>query len=157
MSNVHRLSYGQFSVPVRELRSGPIFRTIPGKLLSVFDVDVGMFKVRSSTRVFALAFNLQPWHVRGCLSVNDSIFQCSKVQSHYYSGAVIQAHLLDQLKRTRPNLLPRQMRLKLQLRSPRRFDDSVAFKTAYHCLDPWYGPTEELVGFYLSRYWASEL
>jgi hypothetical protein len=28
----------------------------------------------------------------------------------------------------------------------------------YHskCLNPWYGPTEELVGLYLSRYWASE-
>ena len=23
-------------------------------------------------------------------------------------------------------------------------------------LDPWYGPTEELVGLYLSQYWASE-
>ena len=34
----------------------------------------------------------------------------------------------------------------------------TAPKATYHskCLDLWYGPTEELVGLYLSRYWARE-
>ena len=76
----------------------------------------GMFKVQSPMRVFALALNfttlawevqcrfllwlwtLQPWHGRGYLRVDASIFQSSKVQSHYFSGAVPQArmqHVVD--------------------------------------------------------------
>ncbi len=61
--------------------------------LSVFEVDVGMFKVQRGFSLWLLT--LQPWPGRGCLSVNASIFQCSTVQSHYFSGVVIQAHLLD--------------------------------------------------------------
>ena len=35
---------------------------------------------------------------------------------------------------------------------------SSSSSNVYHskCLDPWYGPTEELLSLYLSRYWASE-
>jgi hypothetical protein len=61
--------------------------------LSVFEVDVGMFKVQHGFSLWLLT--LQPWPGRGCLSVNASIFQCSTVLSHYFSDVVTQAHLLD--------------------------------------------------------------
>jgi hypothetical protein len=47
------------------------------------------FKVQCGFLLWLLT--LQPWPGRGCLSVNASIFQCSTVQSHYFSGVVIQA------------------------------------------------------------------
>ncbi len=61
--------------------------------LSVFEVDVGMFKVQRGFSLWLLT--LQPWPGRGCLSVNASIFQSLTVQCHFFSGVVIQAHLLD--------------------------------------------------------------
>jgi hypothetical protein len=61
--------------------------------LSVFEVDVGMFKVQHGFLLWLLT--LQPWPGQDCFSVNASIFQCSTVQSHNFSGVAIQAHLLD--------------------------------------------------------------
>jgi hypothetical protein len=48
--------------------------------------------------------------------------------------------------------------IKLIRWSIRLLNKSSALINPYHskCLDPWYGPTEELVGLYLRWYWASE-
>ena len=56
-------------------------------------LECSKFKVKLEFSLWLLT--LQPWHGRGCFSVNYSIFQCSTVQCHYFSGVVIQAHLLD--------------------------------------------------------------
>jgi hypothetical protein len=50
-----------------------------------------MFKVQSPTRVFALALNFATLAWVGLFKCNANIFQCSKVQSHHFSGAVLQA------------------------------------------------------------------